>query len=37
MNQTATISLEQLPYSEAVSAFLARKPRLFIGNEWVES
>ena len=37
MNETATISLEQHAYSAEASAFLARKPQLFIGNEWVDS
>ncbi|MBC2651174.1 aldehyde dehydrogenase family protein [Novosphingobium flavum] len=37
MNEMTTVSYEQLPYSAAAQAFLARQPRLFINNEWVES
>jgi len=37
MNETTTISLEQHAYSDEATAFLARKPQLFIGNEWVDS
>ncbi len=37
MNEIAAISLEQLPYSAAASAFLARKPQLFIDGAWVDS
>ena len=37
MNETTAISLEQHAYSAQATAFLARKPQLFIGNEWVDS
>ncbi len=37
MNAVTTISREQKPYSEAAKAVLARKPALFINNEWVAS
>ncbi len=37
MNAVTTISREQKPYSEAAKAALARKPALFINNEWVTS
>ncbi|MBB3360255.1 MULTISPECIES: aldehyde dehydrogenase family protein [unclassified Novosphingobium] len=37
MNEMTTISREQRAYSPQASAFLARKPQLFINNEWVDS
>ena len=37
MNDLATIDRTQREYSDAAKEFLARKPRLFINNEWVES
>ena len=37
MNETTAISLEQHAYSAEANTFLARKPQLFIGNEWVDS
>jgi phenylacetaldehyde dehydrogenase len=37
MNEMATAGFEQLAYSAAAQAFLDRAPRLFIGNEWVQS
>lgn len=37
MNDMTTISRTQREYSEAAKAFLARKPQLFINNEWVDS
>jgi phenylacetaldehyde dehydrogenase len=37
MNDMTPIKLEQRPYSEAAQKSLARKPALFINNEWVES
>jgi phenylacetaldehyde dehydrogenase len=37
MNAVTPISREQKPYSEAAKAALARKPALFINNEWVAS
>jgi phenylacetaldehyde dehydrogenase len=37
MTEMQTISREQLAYSAAAQAFLARRPQLFIGNEWVDS
>ena len=37
MNDMTTINREQRPYSAAAQAFLARKPALFINNEWVAS
>ncbi len=37
MNEVTTISLDQHAYSAAASAFLARRPQLFIANEWVDS
>lgn len=37
MNEMTTISRAQRAYSEAASKFLARKPQLFINNEWVDS
>ncbi|MFN3554078.1 MAG: aldehyde dehydrogenase family protein, partial [Novosphingobium meiothermophilum] len=37
MNDMTTISRVQPEYSQAAKAFLARKPQLFINNEWVDS
>lgn len=37
MNEMTTINREQRAYSAAAQAFLARKPALFINNEWVAS
>ncbi len=37
MNDMTTISRAQRDYSQAATAFLARKPQLFINNEWVDS
>ncbi|WP_404711061.1 aldehyde dehydrogenase family protein [Sphingomonas sp. MMS24-J13] len=37
MNEMTKVSLSQWAYSDAAKAALARKPALFIGNEWVES
>ena len=37
MNEMTAISREQRPYSEAAKKVLARKPALFINNEWVSS
>ena len=37
MNDMAPISYEQHAYSDRASAFLGRKPALFINNEWVSS
>jgi phenylacetaldehyde dehydrogenase len=37
MNEMTPVSYAQLAYSPAAQAALARKPALFIGNEWVES
>ncbi|SFG55428.1 aldehyde dehydrogenase (acceptor) [Novosphingobium sp. CF614] len=37
MNETATVSFEQLAYSQAAQAFLDREPRLFINNAWTAS
>ena len=37
MTETTAISLVQHAYSAEANAFLARKPQLFIGNEWVDS
>ena len=37
MNEVTAISLDQHAYSAAASAFLARRPQLFIANEWVDS
>lgn len=37
MNEQTTISREQLEYSQAAKDFLARKPQLFVGGEWVDS
>jgi phenylacetaldehyde dehydrogenase len=37
MNEMTAIKLEQRPYSEAAKKVLARKPALFINNEWVSS
>jgi phenylacetaldehyde dehydrogenase len=37
MNEMTTINREQRAYSAEAAAFLARKPALFIGNEWVSS
>ncbi len=37
MNEMTSITREQRPYSAAATAALARKPALFINNEWVES
>ena len=37
MNEMTTVSYEQFPYSAAAQSFLARKPQLFINNEWVDS
>jgi phenylacetaldehyde dehydrogenase len=37
MNQMTAISYEQREYSAAARQALARKPALFINNEWVES
>ena len=37
MNEMTPVSYEQFPYSAAAQSFLARKPQLFINNEWVDS
>lgn len=37
MNDMTPIKLQQRPYSDAAKAMLARKPMLFINNEWVAS
>jgi phenylacetaldehyde dehydrogenase len=37
MNEMTKVSLEQRAYSEAAKKALARKPALFINNEWVNS
>jgi phenylacetaldehyde dehydrogenase len=37
MNDMTPIKLEQRPYSAAAQAALARKPALFINNEWTQS
>ncbi len=37
MNEMTAIKLEQRPYSQAAQKILARKPALFINNEWVDS
>jgi len=37
VNEQTTISREQLEYSQGAKDFLARKPQLFIGGEWVDS
>lgn len=37
MNEMATISYEQRPYSSGAQKMLARKPQLFINNQWVDS
>ena len=37
MNEMTKVSLAQRDYSAAAKAFLARKPQLFIDNEWVDS
>ena len=37
MNDVTSIDRTQRPYSAAAQAFLARKPALFINNEWVAS
>ena len=37
MNDMTTIDRTQRAYSPAAQAFLARKPALFINNEWVAS
>jgi phenylacetaldehyde dehydrogenase len=37
MNEMSKISLQQRDYSEAAKKALARKPALFINNEWVDS
>ncbi len=37
MNEMATMSYEQRPYSAAAQKALARKPQLFINNQWVDS
>lgn len=37
MNDMATIDFTQPAYSEAAQKFLARKPQLFINNQWVDS
>ena len=37
MNEMATISYEQRPYSQTAQKALARKPQLFINNQWVDS
>jgi phenylacetaldehyde dehydrogenase len=37
MNAVTPINREQRPYSAAAQAVLARKPALFINNEWVAS
>ena len=37
MNDMTTIDRTQRAYSAAAQAFLARKPALFINNEWVSS
>jgi len=37
MNEMTKISRAQRPYSPAAAKFIARKPQLFINNEWVDS
>ncbi|WP_226015797.1 aldehyde dehydrogenase family protein [Novosphingobium sp. FKTRR1] len=37
MNELASISYQQLAYSPAAQKALARKPQLFINNQWVDS
>ncbi len=37
MNEMATISFEQFAYSAEAQKVLARRPQLFINNEWVDS
>ena len=37
MNEMTTISRAQRAYSPAAAKFIARKPQLFIANEWVDS
>ncbi|MGZ3256103.1 MAG: aldehyde dehydrogenase family protein [Croceibacterium sp.] len=37
MNEVTTIDRTQREYSKEAKAFLARKPQLFINNEWVDS
>jgi len=37
MNEMATIDRTQREYSDAAKEFLARKPQLFINNQWVDS
>jgi phenylacetaldehyde dehydrogenase len=37
MNEMTPVKLEQRAYSEAAQKSLARKPQLFINNEWVNS
>ena len=37
MNDMTTIDRTQRAYSAEAQAFLARKPALFINNEWVSS
>ncbi|MEY2926468.1 MAG: hypothetical protein RL367_945 [Pseudomonadota bacterium] len=37
MNEMTPITRQQHPYSDAAKSALARKPALFINNEWVES
>ncbi|WP_126173035.1 aldehyde dehydrogenase family protein [Altericroceibacterium xinjiangense] len=37
MNEMTTIDRTQREYSQAAKDFLARKPQLFINNEWVDS
>lgn len=37
MNEMSTLTFEQPAYSAAAQKFLARKPQLFINNEWVDS
>ena len=37
MNEVTTIDRTQREYSQAAKDFLARKPQLFINNEWVDS
>ncbi|MEP6867733.1 MAG: aldehyde dehydrogenase family protein, partial [Novosphingobium sp.] len=37
MNEMSTLTFEQPAYSAAAQKFIARKPQLFINNEWVDS
>src|SRR5690348_14403607 len=37
MNEVTTIDRTQREYSQRAKDFLARKPQLFINNEWVDS